>query len=203
MRPSILRPLRFRLPRRPYTTKPPTATPSPPKPPSSPSPNPSAPPSSTTRTRLTRLLDRTPKFLHPYTSALRTAPLSHIISFLILHELTAIIPLIGLSVGFHYSNWTPEWMRERGVEYEGRFRRWFGRRGWFGVEAGETGGEGVDGGGVKGGDGGGVRIVMEVATAYAVTKVLLPVRILGSVWATPWFARVVMGRFKRLGGLAK
>ena len=50
---------------------------------------------------------------------------------------------------------------------------------------------------------GGVRIVMEVAAAYAVTKVLLPVRIVGSVWATPWFARVVVGRFKRSGGLGR
>lgn len=201
MRPSLLRPLRLRLPRRPYTT---TKPPSPPPPP---------PPTSTsTRSRLNRLLDRTPKFLHPYTSGLRTAPISHIISFLILHELTAIIPLIGLSAAFHYSEWTPEWMRERGEEYEGLFRRWFGRRGWFGVEAGEgkggevvgQGGEGGNGAGMKGeGNGGGVRIVMEVATAYAVTKVLLPVRILGSVWATPWFARVVVGRFKRLGGLGK
>lgn len=34
----------------------------------------------------------------------------------------------------------------------------------------------------------GSRILIEVAMAYAVTKVLLPVRILVSVWATPWFA---------------
>lgn len=28
-----------------------------------------------------------------------------------------------------------------------------------------------------------------LATAYAVTKVLLPLRLIVSVWATPWFAR--------------
>ncbi|OBT82505.1 hypothetical protein VE02_09132 [Pseudogymnoascus sp. 03VT05] len=200
MRPSLLRPLRRLYPRRPYTTtKPPSPTPATPPPP---------PPSSTsTRTRLNALLDRTPKFLHPYTNGLRNAPVSHIISFLILHELTAVIPLIGLSAAFHYSEWTPEWMRERGEEYEGRFRRYFGRKGWFGVESpdgvggvnGSAEGEGVK----EMGGGGGVRIVMEVATAYAVTKVLLPVRIVGSVWATPWFARVVVGRFKRLGGLGR
>lgn len=199
MRPSLLRPLRLRLTRRPYTTKPP-------------SPTPSRPPlasSTTTRSRLNRLLDQTPKFLRPYTNGLRNAPVSHIVSFLILHELTAIIPLIGLSVAFHYSEWTPEWMRERGGEYEEKFRRWFGRKGWFGVEPVEGTGPEVEGSGesvgeVNGkGNGGGVRIVMEVATAYAVTKVLLPVRIVGSVWATPWFARVVVGRFKRLGGLGR
>lgn len=40
----------------------------------------------------------------------------------------------------------------------------------------------------------GSRILIEVATAYAITKVLLPVRILFSVWATPWTARVFFGR---------
>lgn len=100
-------------------------------------------------------------------------------------------------------------MRERGGEYEEKFRRWFGRKGWFGVEAGEGKGGEVGGRESVGevgegkGNGGGVRIVMEVATAYAVTKVFLPVRIVGSVWATPWFARVVVGRFKRLGGLGR
>lgn len=30
------------------------------------------------------------------------------------------------------------------------------------------------------------------ATAYAITKALLPVRLVFSVWATPWFARVAV-----------
>jgi len=37
-------------------------------------------------------------------------------------------------------------------------------------------------------------VVVEVATAYAVTKMLLPGRIVLSVWATPWFARVFVGK---------
>ena len=44
----------------------------------------------------------------------------------------------------------------------------------------------------------GGKILVEVATAYAITKVFLPARIVLSVWGTPWFARVVLGRF---GGL--
>jgi hypothetical protein len=50
----------------------------------------------------------------------------------------------------------------------------------------------------------GVRLVLEFATAYTVTKALLPLRIAASVWATPWFARIVltpMGR--RLRGLLR
>jgi hypothetical protein len=43
------------------------------------------------------------------------------------------------------------------------------------------------------------RVVVEVALAYALTKVLLPVRIVASVWATPWFAGVLL-RLRSLVG---
>lgn len=83
-----------------------------------------------------------------------------------------------------------------------RYGRYFERKGWFGfgqqsvpdeavghdgkaelakAEVARTAGERS------------TRILMEVATAYAITKVLLPLRVLGCVWATPWFARVVVG----------
>ena len=67
------------------------------------------------------------------------------------------------------------------MKEESRGGRWFGR--------GESG----------------VRVVVELATAYAIVKVLLPVRLVLSVWATPWFARwtvlPVVGRVKGwLGG---
>jgi hypothetical protein len=45
----------------------------------------------------------------------------------------------------------------------------------------------------------GTRIVVEVAVAYAITKALLPLRLMLSVWATPWFARAVVGRVWTLG----
>lgn len=35
----------------------------------------------------------------------------------------------------------------------------------------------------------GTRLVVEFATAYAVVKVLLPLRLILSVWGAPWFAR--------------
>ena len=50
-------------------------------------------------------------------------------------------------------------------------------------------------------------MVVELGTAWAVVKVLLPVRVVGCLWMTPWFARVVVGRvvggwlkFRRRGG---
>lgn len=107
-----------------------------------------------------------------------------------------------------------------------KFGGYFDRKGWFGVSSsGGDGdvqiseGEGEMGIGMKGEGrqegqtvlthqeedriinegryGSGTRIVLEVATAYAITKALLPIRIVGSVWATPWFARRVLSVFTR------
>lgn len=54
---------------------------------------------------------------------------------------------------------------------------------------------------------GGVRLVVEFATAYAVVKMFLVPRIVFSVWATPAFARwtvaPVLSRFRRMFGRRK
>ncbi|EPE33512.1 hypothetical protein GLAREA_06525 [Glarea lozoyensis ATCC 20868] len=158
--------------------------------------------------KIDRILNRLPAFLRPYTRSLRSAPVSHVVAFLFLHELTAIVPLIGLGALFHYSEWLPKgWAEARyvndGVE---KFGRYFRRKGWFGFgkEVGEEievkdGGEvQVQDGGKGVGSSGRTRILVEVATAYAITKVFLPARILLSVWATPWFARVAVVPFSNL-----
>lgn len=48
----------------------------------------------------------------------------------------------------------------------------------------------------------GTRVVVELATAYAVTKALLPLRLILSIWGTPWFATwtvlPVTGRLSRM-----
>lgn len=160
-----------------------------------------------------------PPFLRRYTSPLVSAPVSHITSFLILHELTAVVPLVGLAVAFHYANWLPtrvvegEWVRQ-GIEKWGRY---FKRKGWVeddGVvvvgsstntaEERDADGRGPSRVNVMESRGEGWRWVLEVATAWAVVKALLPVRIIGCVWATPWFARLavlpitrVFGRLRR------
>lgn len=200
---------------------------------------PKSPP--TAQSRIERFNRRLPKFLHRYTNALANAPLSHITSFLILHELTAIIPLFGLAGFFHYTHWLPPWFAEgawiaSGVE---RFGRYFRRKGWIRsedeVEANRemdviqrdaAREEQLEREGLVRQDGdaeeakrlrkvdkawmigeGGVRVVVEFATAYAIVKMLLVPRIMFSAWATPWFARMtvlpVLGRFKRAFGGAK
>ncbi|PWW72767.1 hypothetical protein C7212DRAFT_223318 [Tuber magnatum] len=66
-----------------------------------------------------------PKALQKYAAHFRDRPLSHITSFLILHELTAIVPLGGLFLFFHKTRWTPpgvsgEWV-VAGVERFGKY----------------------------------------------------------------------------------
>jgi hypothetical protein len=167
--------------------------------------------------RIDRILNTFPSFLHPYTSSLRSAPASSITAFLILHEITAIVPLVGLASLFHYSGWTPSFLAEGSYVAEGvkKFGRYFERKGWFGFSStnpqsdpdnkrgdGKIGVEEVEQKWHVGEKGS--RILIEVATAYAITKVLLPVRVIASVWATPWFARVVLrggvGKLFGVGG---
>lgn len=140
----------------------------------------------------TRLVARTPRFLRPTLTALHNAPVTHVTAFLILHEITAIIPLFGLAGAFHYYNWLPSYFAEgvwvtAGVE---RFGRYFKRKGWISaIEEGEVEEEARAGELEKSKGRRGTRLVVEFATAYAVTKALLPLRLVLSVWGSPWFAR--------------
>ncbi|KAL4903444.1 hypothetical protein BDW74DRAFT_40489 [Aspergillus multicolor] len=151
-------------------------------------PNPTPPQPKDAQSRLRRFNDRLPSFLRAYTTPLLGAPATHVTSFLILHEITAIIPLFGLVAAFHYGNWLPNFTSYSEFE-EGtrRFARWLRKKGW--VE------DSVDVDEVTAGtatEKKGVRLILECATAYAATKALLPLRIVASVWATPWFARTVL-----------
>ncbi|KAF2208573.1 hypothetical protein CERZMDRAFT_101319 [Cercospora zeae-maydis SCOH1-5] len=144
------------------------------------------PPAAKESARVARIESRLPKFLRRYVVPLRNAPFSHITAFLILHEITAIVPLFGLAGVFHYTNWLPPFISEGkwvsdGVE---KFGNWMRKKGWL---SGETTSGKFFGRGEKG-----TRLVVEFATAYAITKALLPLRLILSVWATPWFATWTM-----------
>ena len=75
------------------------------------------------------------------------APLSHVSAFLILHELTAIVPLLGLTAAFHYGGWLGQaqgmvesWVGDEKLkEGTDKMERWFRRRGW--IKEGEVEGE--------------------------------------------------------------
>ncbi|KAI5461536.1 hypothetical protein BGZ63DRAFT_386058 [Mariannaea sp. PMI_226] len=166
--------------------------------------------------RIDRITAKLPRRLQKYPNGLRNAPVSHIVSFLILHELTAIVPLLGLFGLFHYTNYIPvSYMTQHFGGYVeegvGRFERYFKRKGWFGFSKEDTATrDGLDRAGAplreeealerwQSGDSR-YKVIVEVALAYAITKALLPIRIIGSVWATPWFAGILIkakGAFKR------
>lgn len=157
-----------------------------------------------TKASIISRLDRLP-YLRKYTNGLRDAPVSHVVSFMILHEITAVVPLLGLFALFHYTTYLPiSYATEHFGEYVQagveRFERYFKRKGWFGFGQEGSGTSAQDGhvedavqrwknGEQK------YRILVEVALAYAITKALLPLRIIASVWATPWFAKILI-RFK-------
>ncbi|KXH49846.1 hypothetical protein CSIM01_03983 [Colletotrichum simmondsii] len=160
-----------------------------------------------------RILDRVPLRFQKYTTGLRKAPVSHVVAFLILHEITAVVPLLGLFGFFHYTNFLPlEYVTGHWAGYVrdgvGMAERYFSRKGWFGFEAQDRGtmtGQ-LEGDGEvestqdvleKWQKDGKYKVVVEVAMAWAITKALLPARILVSVWGTPWFAGV-MGRTRGL-----
>ena len=84
--------------------------------------------------RLKRLNARLPRFLHRYTTPLLTAPVTHITSFLLLHEVTAVIPLFALAGLFHYSQWMPPFISEGKWVADGvrKFGDWFRKKGWLG-----------------------------------------------------------------------
>ncbi|KAJ5146439.1 uncharacterized protein N7515_001003 [Penicillium bovifimosum] len=164
-------------------------------------PTPSQPPKTSqtspkdSRSRLRRFNDRLPRFLRTYTTPLLGAPVTHITSFLILHEVTAILPLFGLVGAFHYGAWMPNLASETDEtnafdEGAARFGRWLKKKGWVDEDDANTVAE-HEATGVKKTETAGVRLVLEFATAYAITKALLPARLAASVWATPWFARTV------------
>ncbi|EHY55303.1 hypothetical protein HRR83_009103 [Exophiala dermatitidis] len=157
------------------------------------------------RSRFDRFIERTPRFLRPTVTGLRQAPVSHIAAFIILHELTAVIPLFGLAGAFHYWRWLPPYFAEgawinAGVE---RFGRYFRKKGWISerdeldveektkqAKAGKFEKQTISKWFNRGEDT--TRWVVEFATAYAVVKVLLPLRLVISVWGAPWFARLAV-----------
>ncbi|EXJ91582.1 hypothetical protein A1O3_00130 [Capronia epimyces CBS 606.96] len=157
------------------------------------------------RSRFDRLIERTPRFLRPTVAGLRQAPVTHVTAFIILHELTAVVPLLALAGGFHYWGWLPPYFTEAawvsaGVE---KFGRYFRRKGWISekdeteveervkqAKAGKFEEQTIS----MWSDGkqGATSWVVEFATAYAIVKVLLPLRLFVSVWGAPWFARLVV-----------
>ncbi|RCK55131.1 hypothetical protein Cantr_04019 [Candida viswanathii] len=120
------------------------------------------------------ILKRVPKFLRSYASKFINAPISHLISFLVLHELTAIIPLVSLWYFFHtHPNYVPMeipgWALEQGakvIDYViTKVTNWE-------VNSKDK-----------------MQMIIEGAYAFSIVKFLVPVRVVLSLYLMPWFAK--------------
>lgn len=116
-----------------------------------------------------------PKFMRKYAVRFANAPVSHATAFLILHEISAVAPLMGLWWVFHQYDFIPtglpDWFMESGT----KFIKVLGTKNeWADViNAEDTS-----------------KLVVEGAAAYTLVKLLLPVRIALCLYLMPWFARV-------------
>lgn len=120
------------------------------------------------------ILKRIPKFLQPYTTGFINAPVSHVTAFIILHEITAIIPLFGFWYVFHkYPGLIPldlpSWAIERGSKIIDSSMAKFDFSDYSIHDK--------------------FSFIKEGAYAFVVVKFLLPVRVMFSLTLMPWFAK--------------
>lgn len=124
-----------------------------------------------------KILRRIPPILRPYTTNFILAPASHTTAFLILHELTAIVPLIAVWYVLHQYHDTlmtatldlPTWAVEKGTKViENAMRD-------------------LDFGDYSVSDK--MKYITEGAYAYVIVKALFPVRVAFSIIGMPFFAR--------------
>lgn len=135
------------------------------------------------------ILKRIPKLLRPYTTQFINAPVSHVLAFVILHELTAIVPLVGIWYALHQyhdlfmlaSLDLPAWAIEKGTKViDKALQSW-------------------DFGNYSLNDK--VKFITEGAYAYVIVKALFPIRIIFSLAGMPlfakWFVLPITGLFKK------
>lgn len=119
------------------------------------------------------ILKHIPRFIRPLASRFKNAPLSYVTSFLIVHEITAILPLFGLWWYFNKYDFIPpglpDWLIVKGMSVIDKLLE---TQGWSFLNMENS-----------------ARVVMQGAAAYALVKATLPVRIPISLLMTPPFAR--------------
>lgn len=132
------------------------------------------------------ILDRIPRFLRRYAGRFINAPVSHVSAFLILHELTAIMPLIGIWYFLHHNHDMiptmdlPSWALEKGTKVIDKSMEKFDFSDYSLHDK--------------------AQIIVEGAYAYVVVKALFPVRLGFSLALMPLFAKWVILPITRLFG---
>ncbi|KAJ3332905.1 hypothetical protein HDU76_012642 [Blyttiomyces sp. JEL0837] len=130
------------------------------------------------------------KWWHKHASFLKSAPASHLTSFLILHELTAIIPLPIIYYGLSTTGLQIPIPQQLVEDSARRIQKVMKRYGFDDGSAtsSESGSEGWDAAKIEKH----ARVVLDIATSYALVKMMMPARLAVSAALTPWFARVAV-----------
>ncbi|GEQ66462.1 hypothetical protein JCM33374_g125 [Metschnikowia sp. JCM 33374] len=123
------------------------------------------------------ILKRIPRFIRPYTTQFITAPVSHVSAFVILHEITAIVPLIGIWYVLHQYHDTlmvsaldlPSWALEKGTKTIDKVMQDYDFGNYSISEK--------------------IQFIKEGAYAYVIVKSLFPFRLAVSILGMPWFAK--------------
>ncbi|EGW33161.1 uncharacterized protein SPAPADRAFT_60471 [Spathaspora passalidarum NRRL Y-27907] len=127
------------------------------------------------------IIKRVPKFFRPYVGGFINAPYSHVISFMILHEITAIVPLFIIWWAFHQQpdyipEVIPEWAISRATAI---IENWLGNYVTINNFSDK------------------VQFILEGAYAYTIVKVTLPLRLFASFALMPFGARLIVPIFNR------
>ncbi|CCE83438.1 Piso0_004013 [Millerozyma farinosa CBS 7064] len=129
------------------------------------------------------ILKRVPKFLRSYTRNFINAPVSHVTAFVILHELSAVVPLVGIWYIIHNYNFgipldLPSWAIEKGTKIIDSSLKSFD----FSTFTLEDK----------------AKFILEGAYSYAIVKSLFPLRIGFSLFFMPTFAKYFVVPFTRI-----
>ncbi|KAK9461712.1 uncharacterized protein V1516DRAFT_672757 [Lipomyces oligophaga] len=120
--------------------------------------------------RAASVLSKIPPSLRPLAEKILSAPTSYIVMFLLLHEVSAVLPLFLLMWLFQLTDWLPhlpDELIETGREF---YKKNIPND--SGLSAEQTS-----------------QLLIQGGTAYAIVKILLPLRVLLCVVATPWMVR--------------
>ncbi|KAK9693431.1 hypothetical protein K7432_013932 [Basidiobolus ranarum] len=108
-----------------------------------------------------------------YADQFRSKPVSHIVSFAILHEITAVIPVVGV---YYFLDITGMRIPIPQIALEHSNKILSKLRGRVGLEPLSSDS----------------RAVVNLAASYAIVKAIMPLRIAACFALTPWFARSVI-----------
>lgn len=147
--------------------------------------------------RVRRITNWFPQRLRPFATRILAAPGANLTSFLIIHEITAVVPVFCLAYYFLRWGYMPSipksgYMRE---QFEKKATRLYERaksEGYFNDETSESKDPGVRPSAASERSRRKMQMGTSIACAYAIVKVLAPVRIAASLWATPWFSRSIV-----------